>query len=206
MLERDAIGNGDSSGSDWAKHDTSDDAVVGGTGRPRASLLGGAVRRARLAGPVTHFEPLVECVRPRRRAPEPGPPVPRYRQQPWIQRLFERFDRLGVRRVEVAVLASPVPVPLHDDATAEARRLRIEGGGALARRHVEQSLEDRPALLVPMPCDRAKHVDSGIVIVPAPSRVQQDPAPNAALTRLIRRFDPAARDARNRALGKAGEA
>lgn len=78
-------------------------------------------------------------------------------------------------------------------------------GGASRIDAIERHLEDRPALLVPMPCDRAKHVDSGIVIVPAPSRVQQDPAPNAALTRLIRRFDPAARDARNRALGKAGE-
>ena len=63
--------------------------------------------RLLLARRVTHVQPLVEVVGPRGPPAELGPPVPRDRQQPGVQRLLECFDRLGVRLLEYRYSPSP---------------------------------------------------------------------------------------------------
>ena len=83
-------------------------------------------RRLGLAGRMAHVEPVVEGVRPRRLAAQFGPPIPRDRQQPRIQRLLELFDRLGVRPLEVPVFALAEPVPAHVDGRAEQVIVGIE--------------------------------------------------------------------------------
>ena len=59
---------------------------------------------------VAHVQPVVEVVGPGWRAAQLGPPVPGDRQQPRVQRLLERLDRLGIGLLEVPVLALAEPV------------------------------------------------------------------------------------------------
>lgn len=68
---------------------------------------------------------------------------------------------------------------------------------------IERQLEANPGLLQPLPHRQPKAINLVTIIVPAPTN--EVTATNKALVRLIRRFDPAARDASNRKLGKAGE-
>lgn len=69
---------------------------------------------------------------------------------------------------------------------------------------IERHLENSPDLLEPTPPQTSKAIDPRAVMVPAPLPAEVRPS-NEALVRLVRRFDPAGRDARNRKLGKAGE-
>jgi hypothetical protein len=69
--------------------------------------------RLALAGVVAHPQPLVQGVRPRGGAAEPGVPVAGDRHQPGVERLLEALDRLGVGGLEVAVLALAETVPAH---------------------------------------------------------------------------------------------
>lgn len=69
---------------------------------------------------------------------------------------------------------------------------------------IERHLEASPDLLEPLPRRQPQAIDPKTILVPAPS-IAVLTTSNKALVRLIRRFDPAARDARNRKLGKAGE-
>ncbi len=83
-------------------------------------------RGARLAGAVAGRQPLVEAVRPRRGPAQPGPPVAGDRQEPGVKRLFEGFDRLGIRSAEVPVLPGAVPSRGHVDRLAEQAVVGVE--------------------------------------------------------------------------------
>ncbi len=69
---------------------------------------------------------------------------------------------------------------------------------------IGRHLEARPDLLEPAPVSRDDTLNPNSVFVPPPSHAARQPS-NESLVRLVRRFDPAARDERNRRLGKAGE-
>ncbi len=107
-----------------------------------------------LPGLVTHRQPLVEVLRPRRRPAEPGPPVAGDRQQPRVERLLQ-FDDSGRERLgEVAVLAGAEAVPAHVDGGPEPRVVGVERGdvGGLVRR--EQRPGQRATVVVQLGADR----------------------------------------------------
>src|SRR4051794_15147904 len=95
-------------------------------------------RRLLLTRVVAHVQPLVEVVRPGRRAAQLRPPVPGDRQQPRVERLLERFDGLGIRLLKVPVLALAEPVSTHVDRRAEQVVVGIESADILRLRLREQ--------------------------------------------------------------------
>jgi hypothetical protein len=71
---------------------------------------------------------------------------------------------------------------------------------------VERQLIRHPELLETAAPGAFAIPDEAAILVDAPALLNSDPADRpAAIRRLVGKFDPAARDARNRALGKAGE-
>ena len=81
-----------------------------------------------LPGGVAGRQPVVQAVRPRRRAAEPLPPVAGDRQQLRVQGLLQAGDGLGERLGEVAVLSLTEAVPGHADGGPEPRVVGVEGG------------------------------------------------------------------------------
>jgi hypothetical protein len=69
---------------------------------------------------------------------------------------------------------------------------------------IERELAANPQWLESVPGENPVREALDSIFVPPPVR-SAEPSPLRELARLIRRFDPAARDARNRKLGKAGE-
>jgi Domain of unknown function (DUF3883) len=71
---------------------------------------------------------------------------------------------------------------------------------------VEQQLLQHPELFVAAGAGPLRVRDESEILVAPPAFLNSDPENRpAAIRRLVGKFDPAARDARNRALGKAGE-
>jgi hypothetical protein len=71
---------------------------------------------------------------------------------------------------------------------------------------VERFLDSRPGRIIPFPKARAGAAESGqLILGPAPDFTRTEGDTDANIVRLVRKFDPAARDARNRELGKLGE-
>ena len=71
---------------------------------------------------------------------------------------------------------------------------------------VERFLDSRPGRIIPFPKERAGVAESGkLFFGPAPDFSRSEDDTDASIIRLVRKFDPAARDARNRELGKLGE-
>lgn len=60
-------------------------------------------------------------------------------------------------------------------------------------------------VLPPLASEREIAEADALFVGPAPPRHEQDQVETPALTRLVRKFDPAARDERNRDLGRRGE-
>lgn len=69
---------------------------------------------------------------------------------------------------------------------------------------IGRDLDARPDLLEPVPVSRDETLNPNSVFCASAFTAARQPG-NEALVRLVRRFDPAARDERNRRLGKAGE-
>jgi len=72
---------------------------------------------------------------------------------------------------------------------------------------IERYLDAQPSFVsAEAPLPSAGLAESAIIYLnPAPQIVNSEPGTTAEMRRLVRKFDPAARDARNRALGKQGE-
>jgi hypothetical protein len=71
---------------------------------------------------------------------------------------------------------------------------------------IDRYLTYHPEILVPVPAPQAESATSSAVFVDPPSpATAKRPIPER-LRRLVRKFDPAERDHRNRSLGRAGEA
>ncbi|MFO0846912.1 MAG: DUF3883 domain-containing protein [Gemmataceae bacterium] len=71
---------------------------------------------------------------------------------------------------------------------------------------VDRYLTADPSILATgMPVMRGGLAQPASLIYEAPPQARQNEAPPAGLARLVAKFDPAARDAQNRALGRAGE-
>lgn len=71
---------------------------------------------------------------------------------------------------------------------------------------VERYLDERRGMLDYVPSVERSTAYRQIIIEEPPQPLSLDPRSDAATRRLVAKFDPAARDARNRALGKQGEA
>jgi hypothetical protein len=71
---------------------------------------------------------------------------------------------------------------------------------------IERYLARHPDILVPPAAPNAPRMtEENILFLEAPPEIGGSTADPESLVRLVRKFDPAARDARNRALGKSGE-
>jgi hypothetical protein len=71
---------------------------------------------------------------------------------------------------------------------------------------VERFLDIRPEAVSALPTKEITLAEQGALFVgEAPVKIERPEDANPALARLVRKFDPAARDERNRALGRLGE-
>lgn len=70
---------------------------------------------------------------------------------------------------------------------------------------VERYLDSRSDALSPTPAATTGMAEAGHLFIEPPPALADDTVEPELLSRLIRKFDPAARDARNRILGKLGE-
>ncbi|MEP4961341.1 MAG: DUF3883 domain-containing protein [Roseobacter sp.] len=71
---------------------------------------------------------------------------------------------------------------------------------------IERFIESQTAHVIPLPIQKRGVSDTAkLFLEPAPVMKQGEMEDDASLNRLVRKFDPAARDARNRELGKLGE-
>ncbi len=71
---------------------------------------------------------------------------------------------------------------------------------------VERCLDRRSDLAPLLPAKELALAEQGALFIgEAPQKIERPEDTNPALARLVRKFDPAARDERNRALGKLGE-
>jgi hypothetical protein len=70
---------------------------------------------------------------------------------------------------------------------------------------IERYLTRHPEVLTPVATAPVVPVSSDQVFVEAPTVVEMKKPTNQALRRLVRKYDPAVRDERNRKLGRAGE-
>ena len=72
---------------------------------------------------------------------------------------------------------------------------------------VERFIESQTGRVIPFPVQKKGVADAAqLFLEQAPDMTQGEVEDDASIKRLIRKFDPAARDARNRELGKLGEA
>ncbi len=71
---------------------------------------------------------------------------------------------------------------------------------------VERFLDRRGEIALPLPAKEMVLAEQGALFIgEAPQKIERPEDSNPALARLVRKFDPAARDERNRALGRLGE-
>ena len=72
---------------------------------------------------------------------------------------------------------------------------------------IERFIESQTGRVIPFPVQKKGVADAAqLFLEQAPDMTQGEVEDDASIKRLIRKFDPAARDARNRELGKLGEA
>lgn len=70
---------------------------------------------------------------------------------------------------------------------------------------IERYLDHKTEIFVPAAMEIVGVAEEGELFLEPPPRITQPIADPEPLVRLVRKFDPAARDARNRTLGKSGE-
>ena len=71
---------------------------------------------------------------------------------------------------------------------------------------VERFLDRRADFVLPLPTKETALAEQGALFIgEAPAKIERPEDAHPALARLVRKFDPAARDERNRALGRLGE-
>jgi hypothetical protein len=71
---------------------------------------------------------------------------------------------------------------------------------------VEKFIDERAELIMALPAKEMALAEQGALFIgEAPVKIERPEDSNPALARLVRKFDPATRDERNRALGKLGE-
>lgn len=71
---------------------------------------------------------------------------------------------------------------------------------------VEKFIDERAELTMAVPANELVFAEQGALFIgEAPQKIERPEDSNPALARLVRKFDPAARDERNRALGRLGE-
>lgn len=71
---------------------------------------------------------------------------------------------------------------------------------------VERFLDRRTDFALPLPAKEMALAEQGALFIgEAPAKIERPEDAHPALARLVRKFDPAARDERNRALGRLGE-
>ncbi|MBX3491115.1 DUF3883 domain-containing protein [Parvibaculum sp.] len=71
---------------------------------------------------------------------------------------------------------------------------------------VERFIDRRTEFVLPVPTTEMALAEQGALFIgEAPQKIERPEDTNPALARLVRKFDPAARDERNRALGRLGE-
>ncbi|PKQ06526.1 MAG: hypothetical protein CVT72_06270 [Alphaproteobacteria bacterium HGW-Alphaproteobacteria-11] len=71
---------------------------------------------------------------------------------------------------------------------------------------VERFIDRRTEFILPVPTTEMALAEQGALFIgEAPQKIERPEDSHPALARLVRKFDPAARDERNRALGRLGE-